>query len=60
MSADDCAAIGLSALFGGRRNIVSGLANKLTMQLLRLMPRRWMIWLTALTMGKPASPAADP
>jgi uncharacterized protein len=57
MSADRCAAIGLSALFAGRRNVVSGLANKLTMQLLRLMPRRWMIWMTALTMGKPAEPA---
>jgi hypothetical protein len=53
MSADSCASIGLSALFGGRRNVVSGLSNKLMMQMLRLMPRRWMIWMTALTMGKP-------
>lgn len=53
MPADRCASIGLTALFAGRRNIVSGLANKLTMQLLRLMPRRWMISLTAVTMGKP-------
>ena len=60
MSADRCASIGLSALFGGRRNIVSGLANKLTMQLLRLMPRRWMVWLTALTMGNPREAAETP
>lgn len=58
MSADDCAKIGLGALFGGRRNIVSGLINKLSMQLLRLMPRRAMIWMTAQTMGVPKLPEA--
>jgi short-subunit dehydrogenase len=53
MTADDCAKIGLNALLRGRRNIVSGLMNKLTMQLLRLMPRRLIVWMTALTMGEP-------
>lgn len=53
MSAEDCAAIGLRALFNGRRNIVSGLANSAAMFLLRFMPRRLIVWVTAQTMGEP-------
>jgi uncharacterized protein len=53
MTADKCASIGLSALFGGRWNVVSGLFNKISMFLLRFTPRRVMLWMTALTMGKP-------
>lgn len=40
MSAERCASIGLSALFRGRRNIVSGWSNTFTMFLTRFMPRR--------------------
>lgn len=40
MSAERCAAIGLSALFGGRRNIVSGWSNTLAMFFTRFVPRR--------------------
>ena len=40
MSADRCASIGLSALFRGRRNIVSGWSNTLVMFLTRFVPRR--------------------
>ena len=58
MSADDCARIGLGALFGARRNIVSGLMNKLSIQLLRFMPRRLTVWMAALTMGVPKLPEA--
>jgi uncharacterized protein len=53
MSSADCARIGLEGLFGGRRNLVSGLVNKLGMWLLRFMPRRTIVWLAALAMGRP-------
>jgi short-subunit dehydrogenase len=53
MSADRCAAIGLRALFGGRRNIVSGWVNKIGMFLLRLIPRRAAVRVAARTMGPP-------
>jgi short-subunit dehydrogenase len=55
MTAERCAAVGLSALFGGRRNVVSGWMNKISMFLLRFMPRRTIVWVTALTMGAPRS-----
>ena len=57
MSADGCAAIGLRALFGGRRNVVSGWINKLSMFLLRFMPRRLIVAMAALVMGTPRAPA---
>lgn len=53
MSADRCAAIGLRALFGWRRNVVSGVSNKLGMWLLRFVPRRMIVWISARSMGKP-------
>jgi short-subunit dehydrogenase len=59
-SAEACAKTGLSALFRGRRNVVSGLFNKISMWLLRFLPRRTMVWITALTMGRPEAPAPAP
>lgn len=53
MSAEDCAAIGLRALFGGRRNIVSGIFNALSVFFMRFVPRRVLVWATAKTMGTP-------
>ena len=53
MSAEDCAAIGLRALFGGRRNVVSGIFNKLSVFFMRFMPRRFLVWATARAMGEP-------
>ena len=53
MSAKDCAAIGLSALFRGRRNIISGVINKLAMFMLRFLPRRVIVWSAAKSMGVP-------
>jgi len=53
MSAEDCAAIGLTALFGGRRNVIAGIVNKIGMWLLRFLPRRTIVWSAALTMGPP-------
>jgi short-subunit dehydrogenase len=57
-TAEACAAVGLEALFGGRRNVVSGFFNKLSMFLLRFMPRRLIVWVSALTMGTPRAPDA--
>lgn len=59
MSAGDCARIGLRALFRGRRNIVSGVSNKLTCFLLRFLPRRLIVWAAAKVMEgtAPALPA---
>jgi short-subunit dehydrogenase len=54
MSADRCARIGLQALFRGRRNIVSGLANSLMCWSLRFVPRRLVVWMAGLIMGKSA------
>lgn len=53
MSPERCARIGLEALFGCRRNIVSGYSNRLGMLLLRFAPRRLMVWMAALLMGRP-------
>jgi hypothetical protein len=58
MSADRCARIGLSALFSGRRNIISGLSNHLSMFLLRFLPRRVIVWAAGLVMGKPRGPSS--
>jgi len=55
MTADACADVGLAALFSGRRNVISGLFNKISMFLLRFMPRRAIVWISALTMGRPRS-----
>lgn len=53
MSAEDCARIGLDALFAGRRNIVSGIFNTLSVLFMRFVPRRILVWATAKTMGTP-------
>lgn len=52
MSADRCAKIGLRALFRGRRNIVSGFMNSLMCWKLRFVPRRLIVWVAGLVMGK--------
>jgi short-subunit dehydrogenase len=52
MTADRCARIGLRALFGGRRLIVSGFMNTLTMWWLRFLPRRLITWGAAFFMEK--------
>jgi short-subunit dehydrogenase len=53
MSAERCARIGMRALFGGRRLIVSGVANTLLMWSLRFVPRRLMTWSAAIFMEGP-------
>lgn len=52
-TAEECARYGLESLFAGRRNVVSGLINKLGMFFLRFLPRRVMVWMSAQTMGAP-------
>lgn len=60
MSAERCARIGVRALFGGRRLIVSGWMNSLTMWWLRWLPRRVATWLAARLMEGPRPQRALP
>jgi len=60
MSADKCAGIGLRALLGWRRNVVSGWSNKIGMFFLRFLPRRLVVWIGATSMGRPRLPAPKP
>jgi short-subunit dehydrogenase len=53
MTAERCAAIGLRALFGWRRNVVTGVSNKVGMWMLRFVPRRMILWIAARSMGQP-------
>lgn len=56
-TADACAKEGLDGLFGDRRNVVSGFTNAASMFLLRFMPRRAIVAVSALAMGRPADRA---
>ena len=56
MSAEAVAAIGLRALFAGRRNVVAGWLNTLGMASLRLLPRPMIAWTAAVAMGTPKHP----
>lgn len=47
MKVEPVARTGVRALFAGRRNVVAGLFNKLTVFAYRFLPRRVMVWLTA-------------
>ena len=51
MSSERCARIGIRALFGWRRNTVSGFGNRVAMFMLRFVPRRLMVWVSAKIMG---------
>lgn len=53
MSAERCARVGVSALFSGRRLIVSGFWNTVTMWMLRWLPRRIATWCAAIFMEGP-------
>lgn len=53
MSSERCARIGLRGLFGWRRALVSGYSNKLMIFMLRFVPRRLIVGIAALVMGKP-------
>lgn len=53
MSAERCARIGVRALFGGRRLIVSGWLNSLTMWSIRWTPRRIVTFLAGIFMEGP-------
>jgi len=52
MKADECARIGLDALFAKRPNVVAGWGNKAMMFGLRFLPRRATTWLGAKTMAR--------
>ncbi len=57
LTAEECAEVGLRAVFGRKRNVISGFTNKASMFFLRFAPRGVMLWATALTMGRPKSPS---
>ncbi|MBI4954046.1 MAG: SDR family oxidoreductase [Myxococcales bacterium] len=54
MSPERCARIGLRALFGRRRNIVAGFLYSFLCWSVRFVPRRLVVWLAGLVMGKRA------
>lgn len=54
-SPDQVARVGLSALFGGRRDKIVGWINRLTVCSMRLLPRRLLVALTAAFVGRPPS-----
>ncbi|MCC6877258.1 MAG: SDR family oxidoreductase [Sandaracinaceae bacterium] len=56
MSPERCARIGLRALFGCRRSVVSGFSNALAMLSLRFVPRWLAVIAATIFMGKPAAP----
>lgn len=49
---DKVARVGLRALFGWRRNVISGFINKLVFWLTRLSPRRFIVRIAGALMGK--------
>jgi len=52
LSAEAVARVGLSSLFGGRANVISGWVNKFMMWTLRFTPRWLMVRVGNLTMGR--------
>jgi hypothetical protein len=58
MSAEAVADVGLRALFAGRSNVVAGWTNWLGTQLMRFVPRWFLVWSAAIAMGTPPSPRA--
>jgi short-subunit dehydrogenase len=53
MSAEKCARIGIAAMEGGRRNIITGFMNKLSCFGVRLVPRRFAAWVSTRVVGIP-------
>jgi short-subunit dehydrogenase len=51
MTAERCARIGVNKMLSGRRLVITGLLNTLTMWALRLVPRALLPWLSAVTMS---------
>jgi len=49
---DKVARVGLRSLLGGRRNVVVGVNNKLTIFLMRFLPRRLLVWAAAKLAGE--------
>lgn len=51
MSPERCARIAVKKMLAGRRNVVTGLLNSLSMWALRFVPRALYAWLGAVSMG---------
>jgi uncharacterized protein len=57
MSAESVARISVGAMRKGKRNVVTGLPNKLAAWSVRLVPRRIASWLSGRVLGKPKAAA---
>lgn len=57
MTAEEVAAIAVRAMRRGKRNVIPGLANKLSCWGVRLIPRRIASWLSTRVLGKPRTEA---
>ncbi len=62
MTAERCARIAVRKMLAGRRNVITGFLNALSMWALRFVPRGLYAWLGAVSMGaavekKPRAPA---
>lgn len=53
MTAETCARIGIAAMKRGKRNIITGLVNKLSCFGVRLVPRRFAAWMSTRIVGTP-------
>jgi uncharacterized protein len=51
MSAERCARIAVKKMLAGRRNVITGLLNALSMWALRFVPRGMYAWIGAVSMG---------
>jgi short-subunit dehydrogenase len=51
MSAAKCARIGVRKMLAGRRNVITGLMNALSMWFLRFVPRALYPWIGSVSMG---------
>ncbi len=60
MSSERVARIGLHAMLGGKRQVVTGISNKIMVFFRRLVPRRLMAWSSSKVLGKPHARAALP
>jgi uncharacterized protein len=44
MTAEECARIAVKKMLAGRRNVITGFMNALSMFIMRFLPRPWMTW----------------
>ncbi|MEZ4359968.1 MAG: SDR family oxidoreductase [Kofleriaceae bacterium] len=60
MTAEAVAAVGLAAMFAGKRTVIPGLLNKISCFSVRLVPRSWASWLSGWVLGRPRAEPLPP